>query len=75
MTDKLTRRSRGFGFITFIEVTAAEACLHKQGPHELMGKQIEIKPTESQEDPNPEWKLFIGGLSDAVEISYEFFRL
>ncbi|CAD7968005.1 unnamed protein product [Amoebophrya sp. A25] len=65
MQDKLTKRSRGFGFITFIETESAQKCLATPG-HSIMGKPVDIKPTESPEDPDPEWKLFCGGLEDSV---------
>ena len=37
-----TRRSRGFGFVTFREVEMLEECLAGQ-PHSLDGKQVELK--------------------------------
>lgn len=41
MIDGDTKKSRGFGFITFSDVSQAEVCLHKDNlPHYIDEKQV-----------------------------------
>ncbi|EER13864.1 Ser/Arg-rich splicing factor, putative, partial [Perkinsus marinus ATCC 50983] len=42
MMDRVTGRSRGFGFITFLHPQDMEACLDKS-PHVVMDKTIDVK--------------------------------
>merc|ERR1712179_225290 len=42
MKDPTTRRSRGFGFVTFADVTGVDKVL-AHGSHDLDGKKIDPK--------------------------------
>ncbi|KAK4337071.1 hypothetical protein RND71_043701 [Anisodus tanguticus] len=52
MKDPTTRRSRGFGFVTFADVSAVDKVL-EDVPHELDGKKMVTKTK----------KIFVGGLA------------
>lgn len=66
--DKKTNNSRGFGFVTFKEENAFEACLARK--HLFYGREIELKralprdqnPKELLKRSQESRKLFIGGL-------------
>ncbi|XP_076332779.1 RNA-binding protein Musashi homolog Rbp6-like isoform X1 [Tachypleus tridentatus] len=66
MTDPSTRRSRGFGFITFADPDCVDKVL-STGPHELDGKKIDPKiafPKRSHPKMVTRTKkVFVGGLS------------
>jgi RNA recognition motif-containing protein len=71
MKDKRSGRSRGFGFVTYLNPSSVdEAQFHR--PHEIDGKIVETKRAMSREDANnPEAhmtvnKLFVGGLRKEV---------
>jgi len=66
MKDPTTRRSRGFGFVTFADPASVEKVL-ANGPHELDGKKIDPKIAFPKR-AHPEMvtrtkKVFVGGLS------------
>eukprot|EP00096_Caligus_rogercresseyi_P011356 TRINITY_DN4443_c0_g1_i1.p1 TRINITY_DN4443_c0_g1~~TRINITY_DN4443_c0_g1_i1.p1 ORF type:complete len:427 (-),score=201.66 TRINITY_DN4443_c0_g1_i1:522-1802(-) len=70
-----TRRSRGFGFVTFAEVSQADACFEER-PHSIDNTVIETKratPKEEMESaeegsqPEVMRKLFIGGLDYSTD--------
>ncbi|XP_054155494.1 RNA-binding protein Musashi homolog Rbp6-like [Oppia nitens] len=66
MKDPTTRRSRGFGFVTFAAPDAVDKVL-TQGPHELDGKKIDPKIAFPKR-AHPKMvtrtkKVFVGGLS------------
>lgn len=66
MKDAITKRSRGFGFITFKEANAVEKVLAKD-VHLLDEKQIDPKPAYPRQK-HPKMvtrtkKIFVGGLS------------
>ncbi|KAF4653524.1 hypothetical protein FOL47_010476, partial [Perkinsus chesapeaki] len=42
MTDRITGRTRGFGFVTYTTLQAVEVCL-ASGPHVLLDKSIDVK--------------------------------
>ena len=50
--DPNTKRSRGFGFITFETSKSVDACLEGR-PHELDGREVEVKQAIPREDNNP----------------------
>ncbi|XP_056635677.1 RNA-binding protein Musashi homolog Rbp6 isoform X3 [Diorhabda sublineata] len=66
MKDPATRRSRGFGFITFTDPSSVDKVL-AQGTHELDGKKIDPKVAFPRR-AHPKMvtrtkKIFVGGLS------------
>ncbi|XP_016837203.1 RNA-binding protein Musashi homolog Rbp6 isoform X4 [Nasonia vitripennis] len=66
MKDPTTRRSRGFGFITFADPASVDKVL-AQGTHELDGKKIDPKVAFPRRT-HPKMvtrtkKIFVGGLS------------
>ncbi|XP_015785990.1 RNA-binding protein Musashi homolog Rbp6 [Tetranychus urticae] len=66
MKDPTTRRSRGFGFVTFADSSAVDKVL-TNGPHELDGKKIDPKIAFPKR-AHPKMvtrtkKIFVGGLS------------
>lgn len=66
MKDPTTRRSRGFGFVTFAEPSSVDKVL-ANGPHELDGKKIDPKVAFPKR-AHPKMvtrtkKVFVGGLS------------
>ncbi|KAK3752721.1 hypothetical protein QZH41_018682, partial [Actinostola sp. cb2023] len=66
MRDPVSKRSRGFGFVTFIESESVEMVL-KNCPHELDGKKIDPKVAVPKRAPvkmvTSTKKIFVGGLS------------
>ncbi|XP_076369287.1 RNA-binding protein Musashi homolog Rbp6-like isoform X4 [Tachypleus tridentatus] len=66
MKDPSTRRSRGFGFITFADPNSVDKVL-SNGPHELDGKKVDPKIAFPKR-AHPKMitrtkKIFVGGLS------------
>ena len=67
MRDPATKRSRGFGFVTYDTVQAVDECLANR-PHVVDGKEVEAKRAVPREENNPvahtkTKKIFLGGLS------------
>ena len=52
MKDPHTRRSRGFGFVTFDDSKAVEACLEGR-PHVIDGREVEVKRAIPREESAP----------------------
>merc|ERR1719322_1862898 len=66
MKDPTTRRSRGFGFVTFADVSGVDKVL-EHGAHDLDGKKIDPKVAFPRR-AHPKMvtrtkKIFVGGLS------------
>jgi len=66
MKDPTTKRSRGFGFVTFADASAVDKVL-ENGPHELDGKKIDPK-IAFPKSAHPKMvtktkKIFVGGLA------------
>merc|ERR1712128_380047 len=66
MKDPITRRSRGFGFVTFTDLRGVDNVLAKE-THELDGKKVDPKIAFPRKAP-PKMvtrtkKVFVGGLS------------
>ncbi|XP_075679189.1 RNA-binding protein Musashi homolog Rbp6-like isoform X2 [Dermatophagoides pteronyssinus] len=71
MKDPTTRRSRGFGFVTFADSSSVDKVL-MNGPHELDGKKIDPKIAFPKR-AHPKMvtrtkKVFVGGLSAPTTI-------
>ncbi|XP_052797891.1 RNA-binding protein Musashi homolog 2-like isoform X4 [Mya arenaria] len=66
MKDPTTKRSRGFGFVTYKDPVSVDKCL-ENGPHILDGKQVDPKvafPRKAQPKMVTKTKkIFVGGLS------------
>ncbi|XP_052242130.1 RNA-binding protein Musashi homolog 2-like isoform X5 [Dreissena polymorpha] len=66
MKDPTTKRSRGFGFVTYKNPDSVDKCL-ENGPHILDGKQVDPKvafPRKAQPKMVTKTKkIFVGGLS------------
>jgi len=65
MKDPTTRRSRGFGFVTFSDASSVDKVL-AHGSHDLDGKKIDPKvafPRRAHPKVTRTKKIFVGGLS------------
>ncbi|EER12141.1 Glycine-rich RNA-binding protein, putative [Perkinsus marinus ATCC 50983] len=49
MTDKMTGRCRGFGFVTYATTGEVENCL-ANGPHQLNGKHVDVNRSQDPKD-------------------------
>merc|ERR1711935_509199 len=71
MQDPATKRSRGFGFVTFKESKMVDQCMSER-PHKLDGREVEAKRAVSREESHKPGihksvkRLFMGGVKDNV---------
>ncbi|KAK7492714.1 hypothetical protein BaRGS_00016019 [Batillaria attramentaria] len=66
MRDPQTKKSRGFGFITYKEASQLDDA-QKNRPHKLDGREVETKRAMPRDDPLNQQsvkKMFVGGLKD-----------
>ncbi|XP_076437514.1 heterogeneous nuclear ribonucleoprotein A1-like 3 [Babylonia areolata] len=66
MKDAQTKRSRGFGFITYKKAEQLDEA-QKGRPHKLDGREVETKRAMPRDDPSNQQsvkKMFVGGLKD-----------
>ena len=76
-----TKRSRGFGFVTFTEASVVDD-IQNQRPHTIDGSKVETKRATPKEESGGRGtdssvkKVFIGGLKDEVtdELMKEYFE-
>ena len=65
-----TKRSRGFGFVTYATIEMVDECQNNR-PHTIDGTKVETKRATPRDDNGPGsgqtvQKLFLGGLKDGV---------
>ncbi|XP_058030110.1 heterogeneous nuclear ribonucleoprotein A1 isoform X6 [Ahaetulla prasina] len=82
MRDPNTKRSRGFGFVTYSTVEEVDAAMNAR-PHKVDGRVVEPKRAVSREDSQRPGahltvkKIFVGGIKEDTEEHHlrEYFEL
>lgn len=70
MRDGGTRKSRGFGFVTFSDSASVDKALDSK-PHVITGREVDSKRAVPKEDCNPmahvrTKRIFVGGLGPGI---------
>ncbi|XP_050433627.1 heterogeneous nuclear ribonucleoprotein 87F-like isoform X2 [Adelges cooleyi] len=72
MKDPVTKRSRGFGFITYSKSSMVDDAMANR-PHKIDGREVETKravPRDDIDKPDIAWtvkKMFVSGLKEQTE--------